>query len=125
MQATSVNVRGLAVSGTVINSLTDVASGEENAKLTPGGGVNLTGTRIRIEGDNPAVGLKLVNVETEAETVIPATSVLINDPSRITFIVPADLAQGDYRLTLTTQFSASGTQLKEPRSYEFEYVLTV
>lgn len=125
VQATSVNVRGLAASGAVINSLTDVASGEENAKLTPGGGVNLTGTRIRIEGENPDVGLKLVNVETEAETTIPSTSVLVNDPSRITFIVPADLAQGDYRLKLTTQYSSSGTQLKEPRSYEFEYVLTV
>lgn len=115
----------MAVSGTVINSVTDVFSAEENSRLTPGGGVNVSGTRIRIEGDKPSVGLKLVNVETEAETPVPATAILVNEPSRLTFIVPADLPQGDYRLVLTTQYSSSGTRLKEPRTYEFEYVLTV
>lgn len=50
VESTTVNVRGLASSGTVVNSVTDVASGEENSKLTPGGGVNVNGTRIRIEG---------------------------------------------------------------------------
>ncbi|WP_352421001.1 DUF4469 domain-containing protein [Proteiniphilum sp.] len=125
VETTGVNIRGLAVSGTVINSVTDVASGEENGTLTPGGGVNLTGTRIRIEGENPSVGLKLVNMETDAETAIPATSILTNDPSRVTFIVPADLPEGDYQLVLTTQFSGVKTPLKEPRSYEFGYPLNV
>ena len=123
--STDVNVRGLASSGTFINSVTDVSSGEENGKLTPGGGVNLTGTRIRIEGDHPSIGLKLVNVETEGETAIPAGSILVNNPSNVTFIVPVDLPEGDYQLVLTTQFTGTKTLLKEPRSYTFEYPLTV
>ncbi len=125
VQATTVNVRGLAVTGTIINQVTDVASGEMNGQITPGGGVNVAGSRIRVEGDKPGVGLKLINTDTQAETEIPSTSILVNDPSKLTFIVPAALEKGDYQLSITTQFSSSGTQLKEPRTYTFEYVLTV
>lgn len=125
VQATGVNVRGLAVTGTIINQVTDVSSGEVNGQITPGGGVNVQGSRIRVEGDKPGVGLKLINTETEAETEIPATSILVNDPSKLTFIIPATLAKGDYQLSVTTQFSSSGIKLKEPRTYTFEYVLTV
>lgn len=125
VQATTVNVRGMAVTGNIINQVTDVSSGEVNGTLTPGGGVNVLGTRIRVEGDKPGVGLKLINTETQAETAIPTTSILVNDPSKLTFIVPATLEKGDYQLSITTQFSSSGTQLKEPRTYTFEYVLTV
>ncbi|MDR0725082.1 MAG: DUF4469 domain-containing protein [Prevotellaceae bacterium] len=53
---------------------------------------------------------------------MPKTSVLINDPSSVTFIVPADLPAGDYKLSITTQFSHSAI-LKEPRTYIFDYVL--
>lgn len=125
VKSTSVNIRGLAASGTAVNSVTDVTSGEENGKLTPGGGVNLTGTRIRIEGEHPSVGLKLVNVETEEETAIPAGSILVNNPSNVMFIVPANLPEGDYRLVLATQCTGVRKLLKEPRSYEFEHPLTV
>lgn len=125
VESTTVNVRGLATSGTVINSVIDVASDEENNKLTPGGGVNVNGTRIRIEGDHPSVGLKLVNMETEGETAIPSGSILVNNPSNLTFIVPTDLPEGDYQLVLTTQFAGTKTLLKEPRLYTFEYPLTV
>ncbi len=125
VRSTAVNVRGMAYSGTVINSVFDVSSNEENGKLTPGGGVNISGIKIRIEGDKPGVGLKLVNATTAAETEIPTTSILVNDPSKITFIIPATLAAGDYRIVLTTQYSGSRLPLKDPRSYEFEYLLNV
>lgn len=125
VRSASVNVRGMAYSGTVINSVFDVTSGEENGKLTPGGGANISGTKIRVEGDKPGIGLKLIHVGTAVETEIPATSILLNDPSKIMFIVPAALAPGDYRIVLTTQFSGTKQLLKEPRVYEFEYMLNV
>jgi hypothetical protein len=49
----------MAASGTYVNTLTDVASGEVNSRLTPGGGVNLTGVKIKIAGDAPGVGIHL------------------------------------------------------------------
>jgi hypothetical protein len=120
-----VNVRGMAQSGLVINSLTDVASGEENTRLTPGGGVNLAGVRIRIAGDSPDNGIILSEQNSGTVMPIPATAILVNEPSKVSFIVPADLPAGDYKLSLTTQYSHSTVLLKEPRTYTFDYVLAV
>jgi len=125
VKASTVDVRGMAASGLVINSVTDVTSGEVNSRLTPGGGINLTGNKIKIDGDNATVGISLTNETTAAVTVIAKTAILVNDPSKITFVVPAGLAAGDYKLAVTTQYSSSGTVLKEPRTYTFDYVLNV
>ncbi len=125
VKASTVDVRGMAASGLVINSVTDVTSGEVNSRLTPGGGVNLTGNKIKIDGDNATVGISLTNEETKEVTLIAKTAVLVNDPSKITFVVPAGLPSGDYKLTITTQYSSSVQSLKEPRSYTFDYVLNV
>ncbi|MDR0757953.1 MAG: DUF4469 domain-containing protein [Tannerella sp.] len=118
----SVEVLGMSSSGIFINSLTDVTSGEVNTRITPGGGVNLTGSKIRIAGDAPGVGIYLADLKTGSTTAIPATSILVNDPSKITFIVPPDLPSGDYRLSITTQFS-SNVLLNEPRTGVLDYVL--
>ncbi|MGV8095655.1 MAG: DUF4469 domain-containing protein [Mangrovibacterium sp.] len=125
VKAVSVDVRGMATSGLAINSVTDVASGQENTRLTPGGGVNITGSRIKIDGDGPGVGLSLTNQDTSEVTAIPNTSILVNDPSKVTLILPAGLPAGDYKLSICTQFAGSGTLLKKPRTYVFDYVLNV
>jgi hypothetical protein len=125
VKSTLVDVRGLAAGGPAINILTDVSTGEVNSRITPGGGVNLVGSRIKIDGDNPANGISLINQLTNEVVAIPKTALLVNDPSKITFIVPANLANGDYKLSITTQFSTSVTNTKEPRTYSFDYVLNV
>jgi hypothetical protein len=122
---THVHMLGMAQSGLVINSVFDVASGEENTRLTPGGGVNLTGSKIRIAGDKPANGIALINQATDVRNPVPAANILRNDPSAVSFIVPAGLPAGDYKLSLTTQYSNAGSTLKDPRTYLFDYVLVV
>ena len=77
--------------GTVINSVTDIASGEVNTRLTPGGGVNLIGSKIRISGDNATIGIILTNEATSETTTIPLNAILTNNPSKISFVVPASL----------------------------------
>ena len=59
-----VEVRGMASSGLCINKVTDVASGEDNERLTPGGAVNMTGVKIRIAGDSPDNGIFLTEINT-------------------------------------------------------------
>jgi hypothetical protein len=120
-----VKVRGMASSGTFINTVTDKISGEENARLTPGGGVNLAGSKIKIAGDSTENGIRLIDQNSSTETLIPMEAILVNDPKKVTFIVPADLPAGDYKLSLTTQFSSGNSRLKEPRTYLFDYVLAV
>lgn len=121
----SVGVRGMAEIGTVINSLTDVSSDELNSKLTPGGGANIVGSKIKIMGDNPENGISFVNQATKEVIKVPANSILVNDPSKLSFVIPATLPVGDYKVCVTTQFSSPSTILKEPRSYTFDNVLTV
>lgn len=125
VKSSVVNVRGMAASGLFINSATDVASGETNSRLTPGGGMNLTGSKIKIDGDNAANGINLTNQATTNVYSIPLTSLLVNDPSKISFIVPATLVPGDYVLSITTQYSSPSQMLKEPRTYTFDYILNV
>jgi hypothetical protein len=122
VKTVAVEVIGMAASGTYINTLTDVVSGETDAVITAGGAVNLTGVKIRIAGDAPGVGLHLTEINSGAVVDIPSTSIAVNEPSKITFIVPANLHAGDYKLSLVTQFT-SNTLLKEPRTYVFAYVL--
>lgn len=123
--ASVVDVRGMAAVGIAINTLTDVTTGDVNGRITPGGGVNITGSKIKIDGDSPAVGLSLINQATNEATAIAKTAILVNDPSKITFIVPPTLATGDYKLSLTTQFSPSVKSLKDARTLLFDYVLSV
>ncbi|MDR3328882.1 MAG: DUF4469 domain-containing protein, partial [Prevotellaceae bacterium] len=59
VKATHVNVRGMASAGAVINAVHDVTTAEENARITPGGGVTLTGAKLKIAGDSPANGICL------------------------------------------------------------------
>ncbi|MEI8272175.1 MAG: DUF4469 domain-containing protein [Paludibacter sp.] len=125
VNAATVDVRGMAEAGTVINSVTDVTTGEVNTRLTPGGGVNLVGSKIRITGDNVANGIILTNQATSETTVIALNSILTNDPSKVSFVVPATLPKGDYKLSIATQFSNSIQNLKEPRIFMFDYVLNV
>jgi hypothetical protein len=118
-----IEVLGMAQSGLFVNTLTDVTTEEVNTCITPGGGVNLSGVKIKIVGDEPGVGLYLDEVNTSAEVTIPKAAILINDPSKITFIVPADLPAGDYKLKIVTQYSTNQVLLKEPRTYVFDYIL--
>ena len=125
VRASSVNLRGDAKVGTAISKVIDVVSGEINSTLTPGGAVNIIGSKIRIAGDNPLNGISLINQTNQEVYPIPVSAVAINDPSKITFVVPADLPAGDYMLRIATQFSSTNILLNEPRIYNFDSVLAV
>ena len=125
VQATSVEVRGRSVSGPTISSLLDVSTGEINSRITPGGGVNLRGSRIRIQGTEKGVGISLIN-QSDGEVIpISSNAVALNNPSFINFVVPVNLPAGVYKLSLRTQYSSSHHILKEPRTAPFEYLLNV
>jgi multidrug efflux pump subunit AcrA (membrane-fusion protein) len=109
-----------------IAQVTDVASGKVNEILTPGGMVNIKGSRIRIGGDNPDVGLFLINQDTQEKIQIPASAIGMNAPSKVMFVAPADLAAGTYLMSVVTQFIGNTAKLlKAPRTITFNHILTV
>lgn len=120
-----VEVRGMAAVGIAINTVTDLSTGELNGRITLGGGVNVTGSRIKIDGTEPGVGISFINQTTNEVTMVPKTSILVNEPSKISFIVPATLQAGDYKMSICSQYSSSNKFNKEARTSVFDNVLTV
>ena len=49
----------------------------------------------------------------------------VNSSTRLVCLVPSELASGDYRITVVTQFGKSKTPRKEAQSMTFPAVLTV
>ena len=103
-----------------------MTTGIQNGKLTPNGGLVGTGDRIKIAGEEGKnVGYFFINSKDEKETAVPMTSVLRNDPSAFSLIIPA-LADGSYYLEVCTQYGGnSKCLLKGVRRNRFPYLLTV
>jgi hypothetical protein len=97
-----------------------------NEILTPGGMATVKGSRIRIEGDKPGVGLYLTNQDTQEAVQVPASSIGMNDPSKVMFVIPSVLVAGNYLMSITTQVgSTTARMLNEPRTISFNQILTV
>ena len=92
------------------------ATRAQDASATAGRAFTLTGGKLKIAGTDPSVGITLTD-SSGTETKITEDLYVVNDPSRLTFIIPAGLADGTYELKVTTQFSGSGSKLlKTPHS---------
>lgn len=110
----------------VITVVTDITTGSVNNQITPGGGLNGEGNRVKIAGEEgKEVGFYFVSTTNDTETKVPTASLLRNDPSYFSFIIPP-LTAGTYYLEIATQ-SSGNTKflLSEPRRNRFPYVLTV
>ena len=70
---------------------------------------------LKVVGDDESVGVTLTS-ESKSVTKLTDDLITINNPSSLTLLLPADLAEGEYTLTVTTQFVNSGHILKTPRS---------
>ena len=78
------------------------------------GSATVRGAMLKVTGDNEAVGVSLTDskgVVTKLEDDMIAT----NKPSELTLLIPSELVDGEYTLTITTQYT-SGALLKSPRS---------
>ncbi|MFC4688790.1 DNA-binding domain-containing protein [Epilithonimonas pallida] len=118
-----INILGVADASSAILQVTDVKSGSINDLLTPGRNLKISGTKIKVGGDNPGNGIYFVSTDTNTRTKVEESDVVVNNPSELIVIIPT-LPAGTYRLEIVTQQSGS-TSLKEPRTAAFEKVLTV
>ena len=80
--------------------------------------VSILGTKSNVMyilvGSDAAVGVSLTNSE-GVVTKLDDDMIASNKPSELMLLVPTGLADGEYTLTVTTQYS-TGTTLKAPRS---------
>ena len=99
-----------------IGGVQDASTRAQDASATAGRAFTLTGSKLKVAGTDPAVGITLKS-SGGTETKVTEDLWVTNDPSKLTFIIPASLADGTYELKVTTQFGGnSKTLLKAPRS---------
>lgn len=110
----------LDTGGARIGLVTDTATGRTDGFMTPGNTIDISGKKIRsLNADGSGIGtVKFVNAKTDA-VAATITSLTVNDPKRIILIVPANLAEGTYRLEFETYYSNSSTLLKTPRTLAY------
>lgn len=113
---TNVDVLGDRPTKFYIGSGLDADTRATDFSATAGAGYTIYGKNIKLAGTDPAVGIKLVAAD-GAETAVPDSMVLLNEASRIIFNIPAGLEDGEYTLSVTTQYKGSSTEfLKTPRT---------
>jgi hypothetical protein len=120
-----VQITGIAKPTNIIARFYDLASETENEFVTAGGQFVIDGARIKIAGEHPDCGLYFLFGEQQAK--LETKRLAVNSPSKIVGAVPAlAAAQGDeIRIAVKTQFGGSNKQLlKEPRTVEFDRILT-
>jgi hypothetical protein len=113
------------VTGTIITAVTDIKTGSVNNLLTPGRDIKIVGSKVKIAGDDPAVGLYFVRESDGAALPVDLSDLVVNHPGELIAVIPA-LAQGSYKVRLVTQFTTSGSRLlKTPHDVTFDKPLTV
>jgi hypothetical protein len=118
-----VQVMGMGETGIVVSHVVDVKTGSVNDLITPHGTLKIKGGKMKIAGENPQAGVYFENEQGEAVKV-DVRDMIVNNPSELIVHIP-QLAPGKYRLVIRTQYSGSGTLLKEPRMNVYEKIFTV
>lgn len=93
----------------------DKKTGLKDGSATAGRNFFVRGAMLKVVGDDESVGVTLTNAA-KSVTKLTDDLITINNPSSLTLLLPADLAEGEYTLTVTTQYSAASRFLKTPRT---------
>lgn len=119
----SVSILGVADASAAILQVTDVKTGSVNDLLTPGRNLRIAGTKIKVAGDDPAVGVFFVETASQTRTPVDPADVVVNNPSELIVVIPT-LPAGTYALEVVTRF-ADSSLLKKNRTALLNKPLTV
>lgn len=113
--ATSVKILGTKADVGYILGSQDTATRATDGTATAGRNYRLTGRMLKVVGDDASVGVTLA--DSKGAVIRLATDMIArNDPSELILLLPANLENGTYTLTVCTQYSSGNRLLKTPRS---------
>lgn len=118
-----VSILGVAESAAIILEVKDVRSGTVNDLLTPGKNLRVKGSKIKVSGNDPSVGVFFIDTASQSRIPVETSDIVMNNPSELIVVIP-DLPAGTYRIEVVTQHS-SGKLLNEPRTATLDKLLTV
>jgi hypothetical protein len=124
LSSIAVEMKGLGDSSITINEVQDIKTGSVNDLLTPNRNLRIKGFKLKLAGENPAVGVYFVNQATGERIKVEPSDIANNNPAELMIIIPI-LVAGTYSLEVTSQFAGGGFNLKEPRTSAFDKILTV
>ena len=108
--------------GAVILQVKDLQSGKTDGSLIRGHAAEVSGRKVKcVKADG--VTLHEIRLVSDLEVPTVVTDVLYNEPSRVVFNVPNDLAEGKYRLEIETYFADGNKMLKAPRTLTYNVTL--
>ena len=113
---TSVHILGEKQDAMYIAGGEDTVTRATDGTATAGRNYILHGRLIKVAGDDESVGITLTSISSGEVTRILPDMLAVNNPTQLIILLPPNLPDGDYTLTVTTQYSSSGILLKTPRS---------
>ena len=113
---TIVHILGEKADVMYILEVEDRKTSLKDGTVTPGRNLFVRGANLKVIGDKAGVGVTFTNTESKNVITLESDMIVTNKPSELTLLVPTDLPDGNYELTITTQFCNSKSLLKEPRS---------
>lgn len=116
IQKTEIDIQGEKADLMFVIDTEDRSNGLTDGSMTPGRNFAIRGAYLKVEGDDPAVGITFVNTETKAQVKLTSDMFAVNNPSELIFLVPTGLPDGNYELTICTQYMKGKSLLKTPRS---------
>ena len=118
----AVEVDGIADNAGYIDSFTDFEEESVNSLFLPGNQFAIHGHKIKLDGNDPEVGLYFVPVDDPSKAV-KVTRLAENSPSRITGIAP-NTEPAYNRIEIRTQYSGSADKtLKKPRIIKSAFII--
>lgn len=125
LESVEVDIIGLADSSLAISQVLDVRTGSVNDLLTPERNLKINGQKLKLVGNRDEVGVYFINQDSQERYKVETLDIVINTPAELVIVIPS-LPSGQYKVAVTTQYSASGSMpLKEPRRAIFDKVLVV
>ena len=116
------DVEGTADNACYIDKFVDFEADSTNTLYVPGNQFAIYGHKIKVDGEDPNIGVFFVPVE-DLSQAVKVLRIAENTPSKITGIAPETYFINN-RIEIRTQFSGAGDRhLKELRSITGNFIL--
>lgn len=112
---TNVKILGEKGDAAYIIGSQDTATRATDGSATPGRTLRVKGKNIKIWGTDEAVGVYIISSD-GMQMKLPVDMIVVNNPSEVIVLLPADLEEGTYELQIMTQYTGISRQLKTPRT---------
>ena len=113
---TTVQILGDRQASMYINGTQDTSTRATDLSATAGRNFTLLGKNIKVAGTDPSVGITLTAANGGKVTHLDPDMLVVNDPSKLIILLPSNLSDGEYTLTVTTQYGGNvKALLKAPR----------